>query len=96
VLPVGIELHRRVVTLDHRVPEPCPQRAPDPEVERELQDDRARGAPDLRGAVTRAVRHHDHVEGRLKLPQLLQGRRERLFLVVGGDDDEGPHAEGRV
>ena len=90
VLAVAVQPHRRGVALVARVHEPCLHRAADPEVEGQREDGGAVRGGDLGGGIGRAVVDHDHVEGRVEGPDLVDHATDRRLLVVRRDDRDHP------
>ncbi len=96
VLPVAIDLHRYLVAMLEGVDIAALHGAPDTQVEGHPKH-RGTSAPRaLGGGVDRAVVDDEHVEIRRLSSDRLDGRGDRLGLVVGGNDGEMASHDGSV
>ena len=91
VLPVAVDLDREVEVVLQRVLVSGLHRAPDAEIEREPEDDRARLLGRLGGAVGRAVVDDDDLEVRVRSSDLADHGRNRVLLVVRRNDHDPAH-----
>jgi len=88
VLSIAVELDGDVVTVALCVQESRLHRSTDPEIEREVDEQRAGATRDAGGVVGRAVVDDDDIRGGIAFANAADHRREGRFLVVRGNDEE--------
>ena len=90
MLPVAIDLNRRVEAGLKRVAESGLHRAADPEVEGQPDNTSAVLPRNERRVVGRAVVDHEDLDLRVEGFQLVDDVAHRVLLVEGRHDGEGP------